>query len=121
IPIVVPLVAALDPSLMLVGVAAVLAGATFGDHCSPISDTTIMTSTGAACHHIDHVNTQLPYAATCALVAITGYLAAGFIRNGILLLLLSVALLLGAVKIARTYWGEDVPDHLPVVASTGDK
>ncbi|MFY9415535.1 MAG: Na+/H+ antiporter NhaC family protein, partial [bacterium] len=89
--------------------------------CSPISDTTIMSSTGAACHHIDHVNTQLPYAATCALVAITGYLAAGFIRNGILLLLLSVALLLGAVKIARTYWGEDVPDHLPEVASTGDK
>lgn len=121
IPIVVPLVAALDPSLMLVGVAAVLAGATFGDHCSPISDTTIMSSTGAACHHIDHVNTQLPYAATCALVAITGYLAAGFIRNGILLLLLSVALLLGAVKIARTYWGEDVPVHLPEVASTGDK
>ncbi|MGB4313635.1 MAG: Na+/H+ antiporter NhaC family protein, partial [bacterium] len=97
------------------------AGATFGDHCSPISDTTIMSSTGAACHHIDHVNTQLPYAITGGLVSTVGFLVAGFIQNGFLVLLISVAILFGALKIAHTYWGEDVPVHLPEVASTGDK
>jgi tetracycline resistance efflux pump len=121
IPIVVPLIAALNPDLMLVGVAAVLAGATFGDHCSPISDTTIMSSTGAGCHHIDHVNTQLPYAVTGGIVATAGFLVGGFIQSGFLVLLISVALLLGAVKIAHTYWGEDVPVHLPEVASTSEE
>ena len=61
--------------------AAVLAGAVFGDHCSPISDTTILSSTGASCHHIDHVNSQLPYALSIAVVAALGYLVMGITQS----------------------------------------
>src|SRR5699024_12416468 len=64
--------------LMLPMLAAVLAGAVFGDHCSPISDTTILSATGSNCHHIDHVMTQLPYALVAAGIAGAGYLALGF-------------------------------------------
>ncbi|KFZ36083.1 hypothetical protein HR45_18570 [Shewanella mangrovi] len=65
-------------SMMLPMMAAVLSGSVFGDHCSPISDTTILSSTGASCHHIDHVTTQLPYALIVALLSIGGYLVMGF-------------------------------------------
>ncbi|MCT7656498.1 Na+/H+ antiporter NhaC family protein [Oceanimonas sp. NS1] len=68
---------AIDAQMLLPGMAAVMAGAVFGDHCSPISDTTILSSTGASCHHIDHVMTQLPYALSMAVVSITGFLALG--------------------------------------------
>ena len=54
-----------------------MAGAVCGDHCSPISDTTIMSSAGAQCEHVNHVSTQLPYAVTCAVVSAVGYLLAG--------------------------------------------
>ncbi|MDY0406841.1 Na+/H+ antiporter NhaC family protein [Virgibacillus sp. 179-BFC.A HS] len=66
-----------DPDLLLPMLAAVLAGSVFGDHCSPISDTTILSSTGSSCHHIDHVTTQLPYALVSAVIAGSGYLALG--------------------------------------------
>lgn len=66
-----------DTTLLLPMLAAVLAGAVFGDHCSPISDTTILSSAGSSCHHIDHVTTQLPYALTAALIAGLGYLVLG--------------------------------------------
>ncbi|WP_284141221.1 Na+/H+ antiporter NhaC family protein [Virgibacillus sp. LDC-1] len=69
--------AATDISLILPVMAAVLAGSVFGDHCSPISDTTILSSTGSSCHHIDHVTTQLPYALVAAGIAGFGYLALG--------------------------------------------
>lgn len=65
-------------AMMLPMLAAVLAGAVFGDHCSPISDTTILSSTGAGCHHIDHVMTQLPYALIVAGISFVGYLVLGF-------------------------------------------
>lgn len=65
-------------SMMLPMLAAVLAGAVFGDHCSPISDTTILSSTGAGCHHIDHVTTQLPYALMVAGISILGYIVLGY-------------------------------------------
>jgi Na+/H+ antiporter NhaC len=58
-----------------------LAGSVFGDHCSPISDTTILAATGAQCSHIDHVTTQLPYAATAAAVCIPGYILSGFLAQ----------------------------------------
>ena len=58
--------------------SAVLAGAVFGDHCSPISDTTILSSTGANCHHIDHVLTQLPYALIVAFISVVGFVVLGF-------------------------------------------
>ncbi|MCL1079863.1 Na+/H+ antiporter NhaC family protein [Parashewanella spongiae] len=65
-------------AMMLPMLAAVLSGAVFGDHCSPISDTTILSSTGASCHHIDHVTTQLPYALVAAGISFLGYLVMGF-------------------------------------------
>ena len=77
LPIAGDMAAAADIAMMLPMLASVLAGAVFGDHCSPISDTTILSSTGASCHHMDHVNTQLPYALSIAVVAIIGYLAMG--------------------------------------------
>ena len=121
IPIVVPLMVAIAPDLMLISLAAVLSGATFGDHCSPISDTTIMSSTGAGCHHIDHVDTQLPYALTGGIVSLIGFLIGGFVHSGILVLLISVALLFGAIKIASTLWGVDVPTHLAETAAASDE
>ena len=78
LPIAGDMAAAAEISMMLPMLASVLAGAVFGDHCSPISDTTILSSTGASCHHIDHVSTQLPYALGIAIVAISGYFVMGF-------------------------------------------
>lgn len=78
LPIAGDLAAATDIMLMLPMLGAVLAGSVFGDHCSPISDTTILSSTGARCHHIDHVSTQLPYALAVAVVSTVGFLVLGF-------------------------------------------
>lgn len=78
LPIAGQIMAVVDVSLMLPALAAVLAGAVFGDHCSPISDTTILSSTGAGCHHIDHVVTQLPYAIIAAVISLFGYAVLGF-------------------------------------------
>lgn len=81
LPIAGDLAAATEIALMLPMLAAVLAGAVFGDHCSPISDTTILSSTGARCGHIDHVSTQLPYALGGAIVAALGFLALGMTQS----------------------------------------
>ena len=90
-----PIVCAVFPSgeLMVISVSACLAGAVCGDHCSPISDTTIMASTGGQCEHINHVNTQLPYALTVAAVSFVGYILAGFVQNVWIVLPASLALL----------------------------
>ncbi len=77
LPVAGDMAAATDLALIMPMMGAVLAGAVFGDHCSPISDTTILSSTGASCHHIDHVLTQLPYCVAVALVCIIGYLVMG--------------------------------------------
>ena len=82
-----------DPSLLLPALSAVLAGAVFGDHCSPISDTTILSSTGAGCNHIDHVTTQLPYALISAGIATAGYVMLG-ITGSVWIGLISVILIL---------------------------
>ena len=82
--ILIPIVTAIFPAtdtLMIIGISACCAGAVCGDHCSPISDTTIMASAGAQCNHLDHVATQLPYAVTVAAVSFVGYIVAGFTRN----------------------------------------
>ena len=63
--------------LVVIVFAAVAGGGVFGDHCSPLSDTTILSSTGAACDHLDHVKTQLPYALVCGAIAPAGYLLVG--------------------------------------------
>lgn len=77
IPIIVPIIQALDPSLTVVVLSATLAGSVFGDHCSPISDTTILSSAGAGCNHMEHVSTQIPYALLVAIFSGIGYLVAG--------------------------------------------
>ena len=77
IPIVVSMFAGVDETMMIMSISACMAGAVCGDHCSPISDTTIMSSAGAQCDHISHVNTQLPYAITVAAVSFVGYVLTG--------------------------------------------
>lgn len=98
-----PIVCAVFPSgeLMVVSVAACLAGAVCGDHCSPISDTTIMASAGADCDHIAHVNTQLPYALTVAGVSFVGYILAGFVQNAWIVLPVSLALMAAVLLVIR--------------------
>ena len=79
--ILIPIVTLIFPEgsiLLIVGMSACLAGAVCGDHCSPISDTTIMSSAGARCNHLNHVSTQLPYAITVAVISFLGYLLTGF-------------------------------------------
>ena len=89
-------------SLAIICVSACMAGAVCGDHCSPISDTTIMSSAGAQCDHMDHVSTQLPYAITAALVSFAAYIVAGFVRNAAVSLLIAVILMI-VVVIAMRY------------------
>ena len=81
IPIVVSVFANSNHELMVISISACMAGAVCGDHCSPISDTTIMASAGAQCNHVNHVSTQLPYAATVAAVSFVTYLIAGFVQT----------------------------------------
>ena len=81
IPIAVDFAVLLAPDLLIGMIGAVLAGAVYGDHCSPISDTTILSSTGAGCNHIDHVSTQLPYATVSALMCGIGYIVYGFMAQ----------------------------------------
>ncbi len=93
IPIVVPVAQALDPQLLVVSLSATLSGSVFGDHCSPISDTTILSSAGSGCNHVEHVSTQLGYALLVAGCCVAGYLVAGF-THGNLPLSLGAALVL---------------------------
>ena len=83
--------------MVIVCISACLAGAVCGDHCSPISDTTIMASTGAQCDHVNHVSTQLPYAFTVAGVCAVGYVVSGFVQNVFVVLGISLALMLGVL------------------------
>lgn len=99
IPIAVSVFGGAESQILVITVAAVLAGAVCGDHISPISDTTILASTGAGCSHIDHVATQMPYALLVAAVSFVGYLVAGFTQNGFLALGTSLVLLLGALSL----------------------
>lgn len=85
------------PSMVIICISACLAGAVCGDHCSPISDTTIMASTGAQCDHVNHVSTQLPYALTVAAVCVVGYLLSGFVHNVFIVLGFSAALMLAVL------------------------
>ena len=87
--------------MMVMAVAACMAGAVCGDHCSPISDTTIMASAGAQCGHIQHVNTQLPYALTVAAVSFVSYIIAGFVRNAAVSLIIGIVLMAGTLLAIR--------------------
>jgi Na+/H+ antiporter NhaC len=98
LPIAGNIMAQAAPELLLATLSAVLAGAVFGDHCSPISDTTILSSTGAGSNHMDHVLTQLPYALTAAAIGAVGYIVIGF-TGSLLWALLSVAVILAVLFI----------------------
>lgn len=87
------------PSMVIICISACLAGAVCGDHCSPISDTTIMASAGAKSDHVNHVSTQLPYALTVAAVCLVGYLISGFIQNVFVVLGVSLVLLIGVLTL----------------------
>ncbi len=87
----------LTEPLGVVCVSACMAGAVCGDHCSPISDTTIMASAGAQCDHVDHVSTQLPYAITAAAVSFVSYIIAGFVPNALITLPIAIVLMLLAL------------------------
>ena len=100
IPIVLPIFQN-SPELLTIGISACLAGAVCGDHCSPISDTTIMASAGALCDHVSHVSTQLPYAITVAAISFVCFILAGLIQNALICLALGVALTLGVLFILR--------------------
>ncbi len=94
--ILIPIVIACFPNdhvMMVLSMSACMAGSVCGDHCSPISDTTIMSSAGAQCVHLNHVSTQLPYALTCAAVSAVTYVVAGFVRNAWISLLIGIILL----------------------------
>lgn len=104
LPIVSMLCAGSDgASVLIPSLGATLAGSVYGDHCSPISDTTILASTGAQCDHLRHVETQLPYATLVAAVCAVGYVVAGFVRNPWITVAVSVALLL-IVFIVLLFW-----------------
>ena len=102
--ILIPIVAAIfDPTdeLLYIGMSACLAGAVCGDHCSPISDTTIMASAGAQCNHINHVNTQLPYAIFVATISFVGFVIAGFVQNAYIVLPLMFVILFLALLLIK--------------------
>ncbi len=101
IPIAIAVLGMNDPSMLVVCVAAVLSGAVCGDHASPISDTTILASAGAQCHHIDHVSTQLPYVGVVATCSFFGYIVDGLTENGWLGLLTGIICLAIAMVIIR--------------------
>lgn len=94
IPIVVAVFENSNPELMIISISACMAGAVCGDHCSPISDTTIMASAGAQCDHVNHVSTQLPYVIVAAAVSFVTYITAGFIQNAWISLPIGIVLML---------------------------
>lgn len=102
IPIVVAVFAGKDSQMMIISISACMAGAVCGDHCSPISDTTIMASAGAQSNHINHVNTQLPYAMLVAAVSFVSYIIAAFIKNAVLSLIIAVVLMIAVLFIIKT-------------------
>ena len=100
IPIVLP-VFKNNPDLLMIGISACLAGAVCGDHCSPISDTTIMASAGANVNHIAHVTTQLPYAITVAAISFVLYVIAGFVRNAIICIVIGAIITVATLFVIR--------------------
>ncbi len=101
LPIVVACGEALSGQLLIISISACLAGAVCGDHCSPTSDTTIMSSTGAHCDHVNHVSTQLPYALFVAAVSFVGYILAGFVQNAWIVLPVMIVVLFAALLVIK--------------------
>ena len=100
IPIVTAIFAEGD-ALLIIGMSACLAGAVCGDHCSPISDTTIMSSAGGQCNHINHVSTQIPYAVTVAAVSFVGYIIAGFVQSWVIVLPIMIVVMIATLFVIK--------------------
>ena len=98
-----------DSEILIIAIAACLGGAVMGDHISPISDTTIMASTGAQCNHINHVATQIPYAITVTVVAFISYILAGFIQNVAINLIIASALMVVVLLVIRKVSSSKTP------------
>ena len=108
--ILIPIVTAIfpaDSTILVIGISACLAGAVCGDHCSPISDTTIMSSAGAQCNHINHVNTQLPYAITVAAISFVCYVISGFVQNAAIMLAIGAVLTVGTILVIKVLTKKD--------------
>lgn len=107
IPIVVAVFAGTNERMMIISISACMAGAVCGDHCSPISDTTIMASAGAQCNHVNHVTTQLPYAITVAAVSFVTYVIAGFVQNPFICLPIGIALMVATLLVIKNTIGKE--------------
>ena len=107
--ILIPIVLGAFPTgtMMIISISACLAGAVCGDHCSPISDTTIMASAGGECNHINHVTTQLPYALTVAGVSFVAYIITGFVRNAYICLPIAIVLMIATLLILENVIGRE--------------
>ena len=90
-----------NETLMIISISACMAGAVCGDHCSPISDTTIMASAGAQCDHVTHVSTQLPYVITAALVSFVTYIIAGFVQSAWIALPVGIGLMIVTLMVIK--------------------
>jgi len=102
--ILIPIVTAIfpaDSTILIIGISACLAGAVCGDHCSPISDTTIMSSAGAQCDHLNHVSTQLPYAITVAVVSFVNFILASYIQNAWISLPIAIVMMVGVMFVIK--------------------
>ncbi len=107
--ILIPIVTAIfepNSTLLIIGMSACLAGAVCGDHCSPISDTTIMSSAGGQCNHLNHVSTQMPYAITVAVISFVMFVVAGFVQNVFICLPLGIALTVGTLFVIKMIDGK---------------
>lgn len=109
------------PDLMLPVIAACMAGAVYGDHSSPISDTTIMSSAGAACNHLSHVTTQMPYATTVAVATLIAYVLSGFTKGPAIPLIVGFAVLIGALFFLRNLKSSYRPDKTKVNINTNEE
>lgn len=107
IPIVMAVFEGYDPTMEVISISACMAGAVMGDHCSPISDTTIMSSAGAQCYHINHVSTQIPYACTVAAVSVVCYIIAGFVINAAISLVIAFVLMALVLLILKKVFGTE--------------
>ncbi len=110
--ILIPIVTAMFPGnseLLIIGISACLAGAVCGDHCSPISDTTIMSSAGSQSNHLNHVSTQIPYAITVALISFVVYLLAAFIQNAWVLLPIGIVLIIATLFVIKAVTANKQP------------
>ena len=106
IPIVVAVFANTNQDLMIISISACMAGAVCGDHCSPISDTTIMASAGAQCDHVNHVSTQLPYAIVAAAVSFVTYIVAGFVQTAWIALPVGILLMVGVLFVIKAKFSD---------------